>query len=84
MRLADECATLAEVRAHLIATADPAWLLKERVAEDVFAYLVVERPLLPEGWVKELAAWADPVAGRSPSRGARSTPSPSRSPRAPR
>ncbi|MFD9500581.1 HAD family hydrolase [Streptomyces sp. NPDC060035] len=59
-RLADECATLAEVRAHLIATADPAWLLKERVAEDVFAYLVVERSLLPEGWVKELAAWADP------------------------
>lgn len=59
-RLADECATLAEVRAHLVATADPAWLLKERVAEDLFAYLVVERSLLPEGWVKELAAWADP------------------------
>lgn len=59
-RLADECATLAEVRAHLVATADPAWLLKERVAENVFAYLVVERSLLPDGWVKELAAWADP------------------------
>ncbi|MET9656555.1 HAD family hydrolase [Streptomyces sp. NPDC006510] len=57
-RLADECASLAEVRAHLLAAADPAWLLKERVAEDLFAYLVVERPLLPEGWVKELEEWA--------------------------
>ncbi|MEE1753305.1 HAD family hydrolase [Streptomyces sp. SP18CS02] len=58
-RLADECATLDEVRAHLLAAADPAWLLKERVAEDLFAYLVVERALLPEGWVRELAEWAD-------------------------
>ncbi|MFC9426680.1 HAD family hydrolase [Streptomyces sp. NPDC056987] len=57
-RLAAECAPLAEVRAHLSATADPAWLLKERVAEDLFAYLVVDRALLPDGWVKELAGWA--------------------------
>jgi hypothetical protein len=58
-RLAAECASLDEVRAHLVRTADPAWLLKERVAEDLFAYLVVERALLPEGWVKELAEWAE-------------------------
>ncbi|APY88525.1 HAD family hydrolase [Streptomyces alfalfae] len=57
-RLADECASLDEVRAHLVRTADPAWLLKERVAEDLFAYLVVERALLPDQWVKELAQWA--------------------------
>lgn len=57
-RLADACAPLAEVRAHLAATADPAWLLKDRVAEDLFAYLVVERALLPAGWVEELAGWA--------------------------
>ncbi|MEV8564497.1 HAD family hydrolase [Streptomyces sp. NPDC051322] len=57
-RLAAECASLAEVRAHLVAAADPAWLINERVAEDLFAYLVVERPLLPEGWVKELSVWA--------------------------
>ncbi|MEU1281930.1 HAD family hydrolase [Streptomyces sp. NPDC005805] len=57
-RLADECAPLAEIRAHLTATADPAWLRKERIAEDLFAYLVVERQLLPDGWVKELAGWA--------------------------
>ncbi|WP_327122367.1 HAD family hydrolase [Streptomyces sp. NBC_01341] len=59
-RLTDECASLAEVRAHLQATSDPSWLLKERVAEDLFAYLVVDRGALPEGWVKELADWADP------------------------
>lgn len=57
-RLDDGCAPLAEVRAHLARTADPAWLLKDRVAEDLFAYLVVERSLLPDGWVDELAAWA--------------------------
>ncbi|QGV80826.1 HAD family hydrolase [Streptomyces ficellus] len=59
-RLADECASLDEVRTHLLAAADPAWLLKERVAEDLFAYLVVERALMPDGWMKELAAWAAP------------------------
>jgi hypothetical protein len=58
-RLADDCASLDEIRAHLRRTADPVWLLKERVAEDLFAYLVVERTLLPDGWVKELAEWAE-------------------------
>ncbi|MGW0736949.1 HAD family hydrolase [Streptomyces sp. NPDC002851] len=58
-RLAAECAPLDEVRAHLLRTADASWLLKERVAEDLFAYLVVERTLLPDGWVKELGEWAE-------------------------
>ena len=58
-RLASECAPLDEVREHLEATADPAWVRKHRVAEDLFAYLVVERELLPEDWVKELAVWAE-------------------------
>jgi hypothetical protein len=58
-RVAEESAPLAEVCAHLARTADPAWLLKERVAEDLFAYLVVERGLLPDEWVKELTGWAD-------------------------
>jgi hypothetical protein len=52
------CAPLAEVRTRLLGTADPAWLRKERVVEDLFAYLVVERPLLPESYVKEFAHWA--------------------------
>jgi hypothetical protein len=59
-RIADDCVSLAQVRAHILATGDPAWLLKERVAEDLFTYLVVDRAALPEGWVKELSAWADP------------------------
>ncbi|WP_442806500.1 HAD family hydrolase [Streptomyces sp. NBC_01022] len=59
-RLAEECASLDEIRAHLVSAADPAWLLKERVAEDLFAYLVVDRAQLPPDWTKELAAWAEP------------------------
>ncbi|MGW1253768.1 HAD family hydrolase [Streptomyces sp. NPDC002513] len=58
-RLAAECAPLAEVRDHLAATADPVWVRKHRLAEDLFAYLVVERELLPEEWVKELTIWAE-------------------------
>ncbi|MFF4584202.1 HAD family hydrolase [Streptomyces sp. NPDC001388] len=58
-RLAEQCAPLEEVRAHLEATADPLWVRKHRIAEDLFVYLVVERELLPEAWVKELAAWAE-------------------------
>ncbi|MEU5519548.1 HAD family hydrolase [Streptomyces sp. NPDC093250] len=58
-RLADECAPLAEVQEHLLRTADPVWVRKHRVAEDLFAYLVVERELLREEWVKELAVWAE-------------------------
>ncbi|MFD9791253.1 HAD family hydrolase [Streptomyces sp. NPDC059070] len=59
-RIDAECATLDEVRAHIAAVADPVWLRKERVAEDLFAYLVVERALLPDGWLEELSAWAEP------------------------
>lgn len=57
-----DCAPLTEVRARLNGTGgDRAdWVLKERVAEDLFAYLVVDRDRLPAGWIEELAAWADP------------------------
>ncbi|MFD6231475.1 HAD family hydrolase [Streptomyces sp. NPDC060232] len=57
-RLAEECAPLEEVQAHLLATADPAWLRKARLAEDLFAYLVVERSLVPDEWLKSLTEWA--------------------------
>ncbi|WP_225843717.1 HAD family hydrolase [Streptomyces albus] len=53
-----ECAPLDQVRAHMLEAARPEWLLKERVADGLFAYLVVERSLLPGTWVKELAEWA--------------------------
>jgi hydroxymethylpyrimidine pyrophosphatase-like HAD family hydrolase len=35
-------------------------VLKQRVADELFAYLVVDRARLPQTWVKELAAWAEP------------------------
>jgi hypothetical protein len=53
------CAPLAQVLDHLVRATDPGWLRKARVAEDLFAYLVVERELLPDGWVKELRAWGE-------------------------
>lgn len=59
-RLAADCAPLAEVREQLRRTSEDHWLLKERVAEELFAYLVVDREKLPPRWVKELAAWAEP------------------------
>jgi hypothetical protein len=58
-RLAEQSAPLAEVTEHLRRTAAPEWLRKHRVAEDLFAYLVVERDLLPTEWVKDLAVWAE-------------------------
>lgn len=56
-RVADGCAPLTEVRVHLAAVSEPAWVYKDRVAEDLFAYLVVERSLIPDGWVGELTEW---------------------------
>jgi hypothetical protein len=58
-RLADECAPLAEIRAYFTATTDLSWVRKHRVAEDLFAYLVVERERLPEEWLKRFGDWAD-------------------------
>ncbi|UED86684.1 HAD family hydrolase [Streptomyces profundus] len=59
-RLAADCATLDEITARVRRTADPSWLLRERTAEDLFAYLVVDRERLPDAWPKTLAAWAEP------------------------
>ncbi|GAA1263548.1 hypothetical protein GCM10009665_61350 [Kitasatospora nipponensis] len=56
-RLAGSGAALAEVVEHLALSADPEWTHKRRVAEDLFTYLVVERALLPEGWLEELTGW---------------------------
>lgn len=59
--LAADCAPLAEVTARLRQAADPSWTLKRRQAEELFAYLVVRRELLPDTWVKELTDWAGPL-----------------------
>jgi hydroxymethylpyrimidine pyrophosphatase-like HAD family hydrolase len=52
------CAPLAQVLDHLVRHADPGWLRKARVAEDLFVYLVVERDLVPQEWIKEISGWA--------------------------
>jgi hypothetical protein len=54
-----DCAPLAEITDHLRRTAaDGDWVLKQRVADELFAYLVVDRERLPDAWVKELVTWA--------------------------
>ncbi|WP_406198238.1 HAD family hydrolase [Kitasatospora sp. NBC_01560] len=56
-RLAAASVPLAEVVEHLALCADPEWTHKRRVADDLFAYLVVERAELPAGWLDELSGW---------------------------
>lgn len=56
-RLAGGCAPIGEVLAHLDKVTDPLWLVKQRVAEDLFCYLVVDRDLLPAGFVADLTTW---------------------------
>jgi hypothetical protein len=53
------CAPLADVAAHLAATAAPI-AAGLRTASDLFAYVVVERAALPNGWVDALATWCAP------------------------
>ena len=57
-RLGD-CAPLREVEAHLRAVAGP-FVASLRTASDLFGYAVVDRALLPDGWVDALAAWCAP------------------------
>ncbi|MFA1539202.1 HAD family hydrolase [Actinomadura monticuli] len=55
-RVADGCAPLADVQHHL-AQASGDFVLKQRTASDLFAYMVVDRTALPPGWVEDLTAW---------------------------
>ncbi|MFC8507466.1 HAD family hydrolase [Streptomyces sp. NPDC057411] len=57
-RVAEACAPLAEIRAYFTATTDLSWVRKHRVAEDLFAYLVVERERLPQEWLERFTDWA--------------------------
>lgn len=61
-RLASTCAPLDDVVDHLaLVTAGAAWLRSSRVAEDLFAYLVVDRAEMPASFLADLAAWCDGV-----------------------
>lgn len=50
-------APLAEVVEHLGKVADPLWTRSNRVAEDLFCYLVVDRAELPPAFVPDLDGW---------------------------
>ncbi|MFG2904788.1 HAD family hydrolase [Kitasatospora sp. NPDC048286] len=56
-RIAAGSAPLEEVVRRLALCADPEWTHKRQVADELFAYLVVERAALPEGWLAELTGW---------------------------
>ncbi|MBD0689965.1 HAD family hydrolase [Streptomyces sp. CBMA123] len=56
-RIAAGSAPLAEVVRQLALCADPEWTRKRRIADEQFAYLVVERDRLPDGWLTELTGW---------------------------
>ena len=50
-------ATLGSVEAHLDRVATGGWVLKRRVADDLFCYLVVEREAVPPGFLAGLGTW---------------------------
>ena len=51
------CAPLREVVAHLDAVTAQPWLRNRRTADDLFAYLVVDRAELPTGFIADLTGW---------------------------
>ena len=53
------CAPLADVAAHLQATAGPI-AASLRTASGLFAYAVADRTALPKGWIDAFAAWCAP------------------------
>ena len=52
-----QAAPLAEIVAHLTRVRDEPWVRKLRVADEMFAYLVIERGQVPVGYVPDLTAW---------------------------
>ncbi len=61
-RLEGTSAPLAEVVEHLAkVTGGATWLRSSRVAEDLFAYLVVDRAEMPSSFLADLVAWCDAI-----------------------
>ncbi|MEN0128998.1 MAG: hypothetical protein AAGC49_06120 [Brevundimonas sp.] len=50
---------LHRVHHRLARVADESWVRKLRVADDMFAYLVVERGQVPDGYVEDLTDWCE-------------------------
>ncbi len=56
-RIAGDGAGLVEIVGGLHRHADPSWVLHNRVADDLFCYLVVELARLPADFLAEWTAW---------------------------
>lgn len=56
--LAADSAPLTQVAEYLAKVADPLWTRSNRVAEELFCYLVVDRAELPPAFVGDLTGWA--------------------------
>ena len=69
-RLSAEAAPLTEVRALLDDATAAEWILRAHTAEDLFTYAIIDRDLMPEGWITDLHAqcealgWTVSVQGR--------------------
>ncbi|MET3809889.1 HAD family hydrolase [Arthrobacter sp. UYEF3] len=55
--LGSACAPLDDVLRHLTGSAAVPAILRVRTAEDFFAYSIVDRQALPDGYLAELEAW---------------------------
>ena len=68
--MAESCAPLETIEAHLSKPEFSAWILRLRRAEDLFAYAIIDRDLMPDSFVAELeelcaeAGWSVSVQGR--------------------
>jgi hypothetical protein len=57
--IADESASLAEVRHELKIRSHPDWAIKRRVGDELFCYLVVEPTRLPDDFIESWTQWCD-------------------------
>jgi len=69
-RIAAECAPLETIEAYLANPDFAGWILRLRRAEDLFAYAIIDRAAMPEGFLADLSAmctaagWTVSVQGR--------------------
>lgn len=69
-RIVNECGAFAEILARFAEISNPAWVLKEKTAEDLFFYSIIDREQMPvevlddfERWVNQ-QNWSMSIQGR--------------------
>lgn len=69
-RMAEDCAPLETIEAHLANPDFAPWILRLRRAEDLFAYAIIDRAAMPDSFLADLvelcakAGWGVSVQGR--------------------